>query len=173
MSPSGGNWRKLGHFGVSIHILAEPSDSNQNRIFMGAVQHSLDDNHRVTVPSRWRYEGLRELFAVPDPRKPFLILMPVEELEKLAKSVETAPDIPPSSRRHFVRQLFSRAQGCTLDRQGRLVLPAEICKALGFDGEVVLAGGGSRIEVWNPDRWETNRGEEESSFAEVANLVGL
>lgn len=140
---------------------------------MGAARHSLDDAHRVTVPSRWRYEGLHEFFAVKDPRKPFLILMPVEELEKIAADLERAEDIEPAVRRGFVRQLFSRARGCSLDRQGRLVLPAEICTELGFADEVVLAGAGARIEVWEPGRWDGNTAEEETNFADVADRVGL
>ena len=125
------------------------------------------------MPSRWRYDELRELFAVRDPRKPFLILMPVEELEKIAEDVERAEDIAPAARRGFVRQLFSRARGCNLDRQGRLVLPAEMCAALDFQGEVVLAGAGARIEVWAPALWDANCSEEESDFANLADRVGL
>jgi MraZ protein len=153
--------------------LASAENSNNPRVFTGTEQRSLDDNHRVTVPSRWRYDGLSELFAFPDPRSPFLILMPIEELQKIASDLENADDIDPALRRKFVRQLFSRAQGCGLDRQGRLVLPAEMCSQLGLGGEVVLAGTGTRIEVWAPDRWSANADDEQTSFADVADRVGL
>ncbi len=125
------------------------------------------------MPSRWRFEGLRELYAVPDPKKPFLILLPVEELQKLATDLENLPDVPAEVRRQFSRQLFARASSCSLDRQGRLVLPSEMCAALGLCGEVVLAGGGSRIEVWPPSRWRENGADEEASFADVARRIGL
>jgi len=163
----------MGRFGASRHVLATELNPSEKRVFMGAARHSLDESHRVTVPSRWRYEGLRELFAIRDPRKPFLILMPVEELEKIAEDVERADDVEPAVRRGFVRQLFSRARGCNLDRQGRLVLPAEMCAELGFESEVVLAGAGARIEVWAPSRWDDNSADEESDFADVADRVGL
>lgn len=148
-------------------------NSAELRVFAGTVQHALDDNHRVTVPSRWRYEGLSELFAVPDPRQPFLILLPAEELQKIATDLESATDIPPAQRRQFVRQLFSRASSCSLDKQGRLVLPSEACSLLDLRGEVVLAGGGARIEVWHPELWRKNSGTEEGAFADIANRVGL
>ena len=143
------------------------------RLFAGTVQHTLDDNHRVTVPARWRFEGLSELFAVPDPRQPFLILLPDSELKKIVNDLETAEDVEPLVRRQFVRQLFSRATPCPLDRQGRLVLPYEICSGLGLRGEVMLAGGGSRIEVWRPENWYENQTKEENSFANTADRVGL
>ena len=149
------------------------SKESNIRLFAGTVQHTLDDNHRVTVPARWRFEGLSELFAVPDPRQPFLILLPGSELKKIVNDLETAEDVEPLARRQFVRQLFSRATPCPLDRQGRLVLPYEICSGLGLRGEVMLAGGGSRIEVWRPENWYENQTKEESSFADTADRVGL
>ncbi|MDP6859173.1 MAG: hypothetical protein QF426_05060 [Verrucomicrobiales bacterium] len=155
------------------YVLVNPKESNDIRLFAGTVQHTLDDNHRVTVPARWRFEGLSELFAVPDPRQPFLILLPDSELKKIANDLETAEDVEPLVRRQFVRQLFSRATPCPLDRQGRLVLPYEICSGLGLRGEVMLAGGGSRIEVWRPENWYENQTKEENSFANIADRVGL
>ena len=155
------------------YVLVNSKESNDIRLFAGTVQHTLDDNHRVTVPARWRFEGLSELFAVPDPRQPFLILLPGSELKKIANDLETAEDVEPSVRRQFVRQLFSRATPCPLDRQGRLVLPYETCSGLGLRGEVMLAGGGSRIEVWKPENWHQNQTKEENSFANTADRVGL
>ena len=163
----------MGQFGANIHVVAETNNSTERRVFAGVARHSLDDNHRVTVPSRWRYDGLVELYAVPDPRQPFLILLPSEELQKIAADLESADDVDPAKRRQFVRQLFSRASPCPLDRQGRLVLPSELCAKLGFRGEVVLAGGGARIEVWHPDRWDQNSSNEEDAFASIADRVGL
>jgi MraZ protein len=155
------------------YVLVNSKESNDVRLFAGTVQHTLDDNHRVTVPARWRFEGLSELFAVPDPRQPFLILLPDSELKKIVNDLETAEDVEPLVRRQFVRQLFSRATPCPLDRQGRLVLPYEICSDLGLRGEVMLAGGGSRIEIWRPENWYENQTKEEYSFANTADRVGL
>ncbi|MBT7981184.1 MAG: hypothetical protein HN584_01355 [Akkermansiaceae bacterium] len=155
------------------YVLVNSKESNDVRLFAGTVQHTLDDNHRVTVPARWRFEGLSELFAVPDPRQPFLILLPDSELKKIVNDLETAEGVEPLVRRQFVRQLFSRATPCPLDRQGRLVLPYEICSELGLGGEVMLAGGGSRIEVWRPENWYENQTKEENSFANIADRVGL
>ena len=77
------------------YVLVNSKESNDIRLFAGTVQHTLDDNHRVTVPARWRFEGLSELFAVPDPRQPFLILLPDSELKKIVNDLETAEDVEP------------------------------------------------------------------------------
>lgn len=153
--------------------MADLKNSINEQLFAGIVQHTLDDNHRVTVPARWRFDGLNEFFAVPDPRRPFLILLTNTELQKMVSELESNQDIDPLERRQFARQLFSRATPCPLDKQGRLVLPYEICASLGFRNEVLLAGGGTRIEAWNPKNWFDNQIKEESSFADTADKIGL
>ena len=164
----------MGQNGVQPRkALADLKNSINEQLFAGIVQHTLDDNHRVTVPARWRFDGLNEFFAVPDPRRPFLILLTNTELQKMVSELESNQDIDPLERRQFARQLFSRATPCPLDKQGRLVLPYEICASLGFRNEVLLAGGGSRIEAWNPKNWFDNQIKEENSFADTADKIGL
>lgn len=164
----------MGQNGVQPRkALADLKNSINEQLFAGIVQHTLDDNHRVTVPARWRFDGLNEFFAVPDPRRPFLILLTSTELQKMVSELESNQDIDPLERRQFARQLFSRATPCPLDKQGRLVLPYEICASLGFRNEVLLAGGGSRIEAWNPKNWFENQIKEENSFADTADKIGL
>ena len=164
----------MGQNGLEPHkVLADLKNSINDQLFAGTVQHTLDENHRVTVPARWRFDGLNEFFAVPDPRRPFLILLTSTELQKMVSELESNQDIDPLERRQFARQLFSRATPCPLDKQGRLVLPYEICASLGFRNEVLLAGGGTRIEAWNPKNWFDNQIKEENSFANTADKIGL
>ena len=47
----------------------------------------------------------------------------------------------PSEARKFLRQVHARAQLGASDKQGRLVLPVEMCSLLGLKGEVMLVGG--------------------------------
>ena len=70
------------------------------------------------------------------------------------------PDVSARDRRIFLRQLHSRAQHAASDRQGRLVLPEELCRKLGLKGEVALVGGRGRFEIWNLQRWKQAHEEE-------------
>ncbi len=152
----------------------ESNDSEQGRpIFAGIVRHSLDEKHRVTVPARWRRSGSKELFAIPDPRQPLLILLTEEEMQRLGAELDALPGLDPLARRSFKRQFFSKAQHCPMDKQGRLVLPAELCSDLSLKGEVVLVGGGARIEVWAPGEWESVCAAEKEAFSDIADKLGL
>ena len=150
-----------------------PASQSDTPIFAGTESRALDDNHRVTVPARWRHESLEQLYAVPDPRQPLLMLMTAGEMDSIREKLESDPQIDAGDRRTFMRQFFSQASPCPVDKQGRLVLPADQCSRFGLSGEVVLVGGGSRIEVWSRGAWDDICGREKDVFASVANRIGL
>ena len=67
---------------------------------------------------------------------------------------------------------FAEQHGAA-DRQGRLVLPEELCKKVGLKGEVALVGGRGRFEIWNLQRWKKAHEEETATYQHVANVIGL
>lgn len=143
-------------------------------IYAGEFRHAVDAKHRVTIPSRWRTgDGEEEFFAVPDPEGAFLLVMPPPEFHRVKAEVESNPAVSPADRRKFIRRFYASAQRVTVDRQGRVLLPEDYCRRLGLDGEVVLAGGHSRIEIWNTERWAAATAEEDEVFRRVAGEVGL
>jgi MraZ protein len=99
--------------------------------------------------------------------------MSPDEFARLSDSAENAPDVSPRDRRVFLRQLHSRALHGSSDRQGRLVLPDELCKQLSLNGEVAVVGGRGRFEVWNLGRWKRAHEDETPTYQHVANVVGL
>ena len=88
-------------------------------------------------------------------------------------AIESDPNVSARDRRVFFRQLHARAQHGAADRQGRLVLPEELCKRVGLKGEVALVGGRGRFEIWNLPRWKRAHDEETPTYQHVANVVGL
>ncbi len=73
----------------------------------------------------------------------------------------------------FLRQLHSRAQHAGADRQGRLVLPDELCQKVGLKNEVALVGNRGRFEIWNLQRWKRAHEEETATYQHVAKEIGL
>jgi MraZ protein len=142
--------------------------------YAGEFRHQLDDKHRLTIPARWRRGSAGEDFIiVPEPHHQYLLVMSPTQFARLSDSAENAPDVSPRDRRVFLRQLHSRALHGSSDRQGRLVLPDELCKQFSLNGEVAVIGGRGRFEVWNLGRWKRAQEEETPTYQHVANVVGL
>jgi len=143
-------------------------------VYAGEFRHAVDAKHRVTVPSRWRTgDDKEEFFAVPDPAGNFLMILPPREFDRVKSDLEANPAIAPADRRKFIRRFYALAQLVSVDKQGRILLPEEYCRRLGLDGEVVLIGSHSRMEIWNTQRWSDATTAEEEVFRRVAGEVGL
>jgi MraZ protein len=151
--------------------MATTSDSQP--IYAGQFQHAIDEKNRITIPARWRRDGAEEFIILPEATHQFLLVMSPEEFSRMSATAESDPGVSKRDRRVFLRHLHSRAQHGASDRQGRLVLPEELCKKLDLKGEVALVGGRGRFEIWNLQRWKRAHEEETSTYQHVANVIGL
>jgi MraZ protein len=150
-----------------------PPDSPSQTFYAGEFRHSIDEKNRITIPSRWRRGEAEELILLPEAQHQFLLVMSPEEFSRMSAQVEIDASIPPRDRRVFLRQLHSRAQHGASDKQGRLVLPEEICREVGLKGEVALVGGRGRFEIWNSQKWKRAHEDETPTYQHVANVIGL
>jgi MraZ protein len=141
--------------------------------YAGEFRHAIDDKNRITVPSRWRRNEAEEFILLPEANHQFLLVMSPEEFARTSSAAESNEAVSARDRRVFLRQLHSRAQHGAADRQGRLVLPEELCKRIGLKGEVALIGGRGRFEIWNLQRWKRAHEEETPTYQHVANVIGL
>ena len=148
-----------------------PSSSN---FYAGEFRHQIDDKNRVTIPARWRRNGaVDEFLMVPESSGQFLLVMPPNEFERVGAAAENVTGISKSGLRVFLRRLHAQAQHGAFDKQGRLLLPDELCRQLDLKGEVALVGGRGRFEVWNLARRKRAHVDEHPTYQAVATMVGL
>ena len=56
--------------------------------------------------------------------------------------------------RDFARFFLAGAISVEVDKQGRILLPSNLREFAQLDKDVILAGVGSRVEIWNKDVWD-------------------
>lgn len=143
-------------------------------VFAGEFRHGMDPKHRVTVPARWRRgDEADEFFVLPAQSNDYLLGFPPVEFEKVSRLVNDNPAIPPRDKRIFIRQFYSKAQHCQLDKQGRLLIPDDLRQLAALESDLLLIGAYSRFEIWNPQRWSRVVEGDQATYQQVANLVGL
>jgi MraZ protein len=70
--------------------------------------------------------------------------------------------------RQMRRFLFSAGAEAELDKQGRVTLPAALLRKAGLARDVVVAGVGEFVEVWDRAAWQTQLEDVEGRAEVVA-----
>ncbi len=124
-------------------------------MFLGEYAHTIDDKGRLTLPARYRVE-LAAGVVVTRGLDKCLFVFPMHEWQKLSEKVSALP-LTDTSAREFRRLLFSGAMDAELDKQGRVLLPQYLRDYADLDGNVILAGLNTHMEIWSPDAWNAIR----------------
>jgi MraZ protein len=139
---------------------------------MGEFQHSLDEKARMTIPAKFR-EALGASFVMTRGLDQCLFVYPRRDWETLEAKLRAMP-LTRGDARQFIRLFFSGAAECDLDKQGRVVIPANLREHAGIVQECVVIGVGQRLEVWDAERWKSYSADAAGSFSELASgLVDL
>ena len=121
-------------------------------MFMGEFSHSIDNKGRLIIPVRFR-EQLGNEFVVTKGLDNCLFIYPNEEWKAFEEKLKNLPITNPNARK-FKRFFVAGADPVELDRQGRILINAKLRQAAGLGKDVVLAGVGEHIEIWDQERWE-------------------
>lgn len=121
-------------------------------MFLGEFSHTLDDKGRLTIPSKFREQFVSGLVVTRNPVERCLLLMPLEKWQEVAAKVNALPLADPGSAA-FRRAVFSAAEDLTPDKQGRILLSPRLRDYAQIEGDVIIAGVHSFIELWRPERW--------------------
>jgi MraZ protein len=141
----------------------------------GEFRHSLDDRGRIAVPARFRAQLARGATLARWLDR-CLGLFPQEEWDELAAKLRGLPITNPRAR-EFARFMSSGAVEVELDKQGRILVPGYLREYAGItEGEVVVVGAFSRLELWAPSAWQPYRAkieDEPEALAEHLADLGI
>ena len=141
-------------------------------MFMGEYNHTIDAKGRLIVPSKFR-EQLGNEFVVTKGLDGCLFVYSNEEWKHIEEKFREIP-LTTKDARKFSRFFFAGAASCEVDKQGRILLPANLREYAGIEKEVVSVGVLSRVEIWSKDRWEeASEYDDMDDIAEHMSELGL
>jgi MraZ protein len=166
----GKKWGKVGQLPYEMSRCCSHV-GERNDMFLGEFVHTIDEKGRLTIPARFRAD-LASGLVVTRGIDRCLAIYPMEEWNRLAKRVS---DLPVTDRRAraFRRLVFANASDAIPDKQGRVLIPPRLREYVGLDGEVVITGLNTYIEVWNPDSWDKERERVEGDGADIEEWAEL
>ena len=134
-------------------------------MFLGTHTPKLDEKGRIVLPSKFR-DGLADGLVVTRGQDRCLAIWPLADFVEQTQKLRSAPSSNKQVR-DYQRMLASGASDETLDKQGRLTIPAPLRTYAALDKDVVVVGAINRVEVWDAAAWQTYSQAQEAEFAEM------
>ena len=140
-------------------------------MFMGQYEHTIDAKGRTIIPAKYR-EELGEDFVVTRGLDGCLFLYPALEWQKFVDKLQKLPSN--QNTRRIQRQFLSKAMEVTLDKQGRILIPAHLREYAGLEKDVMVIGAVNRAEIWDKERWnKLNDSFSEDMLTEAMDELGF
>ena len=120
-------------------------------MLVGEYRNKVDSKKRVPLPKKFR-EVLGDKLILTRGYEGCLILVSAGLWEQLTKGVLKGP-FTKGAVRDTSRFLFAGAYEISLDKQGRFVIPKNLCEYAQIEKEACFLGLGRWVEIWNVQRW--------------------
>jgi MraZ protein len=125
-------------------------------VFRGRYEHAIDSKGRTSLPSRFR----EVLAATGDCRivmttglEACVVAYPLQEWIAFEERLAKLPQFDESVA--MLRRIYvSGAVDCEVDKLGRVLIPATLREHASLKRELVWAGMGNQIELWDKGRFE-------------------
>ncbi len=141
-------------------------------MLIGEFEHSLDVKGRLTMPAKIR-EDIGEKFIITKGLDGCLFGFSKQEWDNFEEKLKTLP-LTNKNARDFVRFFLSGAIECEVDKQGRFLIASNLREYASLEKEAVITGVGTRIEIWNKEKWKAYNSEENLSADQIAeNMASL
>ena len=122
-------------------------------MFFGRYDCTIDAKGRLNFPAKFR-EAMGESFVVMEWLNRCLFALPMAEVERISERLG-GDELMDSW--EITGDLFSTACEVAPDKQGRILLPAELRRYAGLEKSVTVIGNRSHAELWDTALWEDRR----------------
>lgn len=139
--------------------------------FRGHYEHSLDAKNRLSIPARFRAAFSSGVVLAKDP-EPCVAIWPTERHESIIQRALSGLNPMGSRYRTLSRFYQGNSFDIDLDAAGRVTLPPPLLGHAGIEKEVVVAGVGDHLEVWDRERWSAQVESLDSQIEEVTEQLG-
>jgi MraZ protein len=145
-------------------------------VFRGSFEHTVDEKGRVSIPVKFR----EILTRLQDDRlvvTKFILnsfrcldVYPQAEWERFEQELMKKPRFD----ENFLKMenfYLSNAYECTVDRQGRILLPPMLREYAGLKKDVMCAAALEKFRIWDKSTWQRFNEESERDLAQNPSLL--
>lgn len=116
-------------------------------MFIGKYTNALDQKGRVFVPAAFRGHLGDRFVLTRGSEEKSLYIYPEDEWKAFVEKLQQLPTSKKNSRM-IIRHFCANATNCTMDSQGRFLIPQELRDKAELERDISFIGTVNRIEVW-------------------------
>lgn len=120
--------------------------------FIGQAKSTMDQKGRISIPVKYRKEfsdDFQDYIVLSAGIEKCLYGWTKPGWNQLIKSLEQL-EIPERKRNTLYRRLLTTQEEPLFDKQGRITIPGHLIEYADLSKEVLIAGNGEHLEIWNP-----------------------
>lgn len=135
-------------------------------MLIGEYEHSLDVKGRLIMPAKLRAD-IGEKFIITKGLDGCLFVFSQNEWSNFEAKLKELP-LTNKNARDFVRFFLSGATECEIDKQGRFLIVNNLREYANITKESIIIGVGTRLEIWNKEKWEEYNSDDNLSADDIA-----
>lgn len=141
-------------------------------LFLGRYYHTIDEKGRIIFPAKLReiFEERYDNHLVITGWDGYLLVLPHAEWKVIEEKL-SQQSIIRKEVRAFQRLFMSGAVDCTFDGQGRILIPPALRAYAGIDKDIVTAGMGKSIEIWDRKKFDEELVRTDQNTEEYSDYV--
>ena len=137
--------------------------------FLGTHQNRLDAKGRVSVPASFRTalrsgvdgDSVASVILRPSHKYPCIEGWPLGKFEALSTSLDKLDQFS-DAHDDMAASLYADAFPVESDKEGRIVIPADLVAHAGLTSQVSFMGMGETFQIWEPEAGARRRAEARS-----------
>jgi MraZ protein len=138
-------------------------------MFMGEHSHSIDAKGRLILPAKFRDE-LGSSFIVTRGLEGCLSVYTMEAWQNFAQAMQKFTTSK-GNVRAFKRFVFGSAAEVEFDRQGRILIPANLREYAKLEKDVIVLGTGDKVEIWSKAVFEEYNAKTVPEMEDIAETL--
>ncbi len=119
--------------------------------FLGKYHHTIDDKNRAFIPAKFRTRLGDNFVVCKRPDYECLLVFPNEEFDEFIESYEKPTPFTETDEMDRQVEFFSNAAEVGLDKQGRIVIPQELCDHAKLKRDIVIVGMRTHLQIWDSE----------------------
>lgn len=130
-------------------------------LFTGFSEHTIDQKQRLAIPAKYRNHWVPERdgnawFCFPWPTGQLRLYSETTFTRLAASKDDDARLAPDPDLAQLKSRLFAITERLEMDTAGRIQIPKLHMEVIGLSADVVVAGAGDHLEIWDRSTFTAN-----------------